>query len=298
MNLTKSGEVAEFHDISQFRSGESTQMCGYYSVALCAQCVPPGQALTLTEEQVHDIARSDYEKYAGPDVASNKNGMTTEELYACLNIHQLAYNPLIPNTTVISNWLVQGYPVIIALAESSVYDMELGKNPYPWNTSGYNHIVTATGVKNGNLLIRDTANIAPPNSIRPGPRVYAVTRLRLISATLVKPRWKVVPPPAALPHIAINTTKVFPMINPTNDDKTLWSAVKSSVPFDPSHGIPQAWLQALYNGVFLGCPVENERGGVIRDGKTITEQCFTASVARWYDGACFFYGPTGLLFKY
>ncbi|HET8841810.1 MAG TPA: hypothetical protein VFN35_10100, partial [Ktedonobacteraceae bacterium] len=91
----------------------------------------------------------------------------------------------------------------------------------PWAPDG-THIILVTGSgPDGNLLVRDSANVTDlsnPNSLRPGPRLYNANRLELVSATVVVPPWRPRPasttPPEADMQIPANW----------NDDGTTLSA--------------------------------------------------------------------------
>lgn len=197
--LSPTGEVIVCPDDDQFGWGESTMKCGYEIVALFWHSVKPGQALPYTSRDVHQMAHSDYVHFAGPDIASDGNGMTDSQLYADLAFHNFHYLKLGLNWAEIRAWLRYGYPVIIGgVSENSVYDLELGGHvPYPWIKPGVNywHIILATGEDGADSLkFRDTANVDPRGKLRPGPRKYKTSELRFTTATVALPTWLPMPP--------------------------------------------------------------------------------------------------------
>ena len=101
----------------------------------------------------------------------------------------LKYYPAQPTIAYVKAWLALGYPVMICGAESGFYDLDLGDvTPYSWTPSG-NHCIVASGIaSDGNLLVRDTASIAP-TGVRPGPRRYDAGKMQLISVTAIGIPW-------------------------------------------------------------------------------------------------------------
>lgn len=193
MQLTASGEVAVFIDDDQFGSGQSTMKCGPEAVAVFWHSVAPGQHNPYSSNDIHSMAEQDYIKFIGPDVPGDQGGTSNQALYNMLQEHRFAYKIGPADINWVRAWLVNGYPVIIGISESSVDDLQLAGTPYSWNTSGLTHIVVASGPGNpGELLVRDTANIGP-QGVRPGPRRYNANKLQLISATMVVPSWLPVP---------------------------------------------------------------------------------------------------------
>ena len=114
-------------------------------------------------------AEAAYARYDGNNSASNESGMSLQQLYDLLQEVGLHWQAITLNTNTIRAWVHAGYPVIVAVAETSVHDLALGDAvPYPWNPVG-NHIVVITGVDdNNNFLVRDSANIMPDGALRSG----------------------------------------------------------------------------------------------------------------------------------
>lgn len=190
------GEVATIQQADQFIPGHTAYACGFFAVAECCSMAPPGKPPTKNAAWITANALTWYAQFDGNNGAGNMSGMSLAQLYALLGQVGLHYQAIAMNASAIRGWLAAGYPVIVAVAETAVHDIELGRNPYPWTPSG-SHVIVLTGLDGSNFLVRDSANIAPPNSLRPGPRRYDATILvsGLVSATVAVPPWK--PRPAS-----------------------------------------------------------------------------------------------------
>jgi hypothetical protein len=194
-------EVVSTFDFDQFQANESLDQCGPASVALVHFMGEPGKGAQGTPEQAIALMKQLYSRYIGPDVPSDTGGTSNQTLYSMILDTENHFQNLYPDGGVngtdtqfgcpqftlkdtIRKWVEIGYPVIIGVVEDSVYDMGLKKKPYSWNTTGFDHILTVTGVASSgiDLLVRDTANV-----LAAGPRLYAVTPLKILSATVVIP---------------------------------------------------------------------------------------------------------------
>lgn len=198
-------EVATYADESQFEPGESAYECGFFQVAENKYAVKLGETLAPDVKEKIDVdADSWYVHCDGANVPSNKNGMSLWQLYYVLQLAGLHFQGMVPfNANEVKDyiraWVKLGYPVIIAVAESSVYDIGIGdKVPYPWKATG-SHIITVSGLLNENFLCRDTANIQSDGALRPGPRCYDAQKLQIISATAVVLPWLARPAPGFNP---------------------------------------------------------------------------------------------------
>ena len=286
--LSPSGEVARFIDDDQFNWGlESTMKCGPEAVSLFWHSLPPGQANPYKAADIHAMAHNDYVKFVGSDVPSDQGGTSNQMLYSMLSYHNFHYVVLPNDTTTLDRiraWLRCGYPVICGVVEASVWDKELGRCPYPWNTSGLTHIITATGLSDWSntttsewqwIRFRDTANVefnGAPNILRPGPRQYDITKLQLTSATVVIPSWMEVPP------VNFDPRTVIPPPAPT-DEFSLWTFY-AHVPLNPDSAIYKSWLAGYYAGRHYGPPLGPEHNVA---GKTVQE--FWRGRAEWEPGA-------------
>lgn len=203
VQISNTGEIADFCDADQFQPSKTQDACGFFAVWCCLAASQVGKACGLSAQQVINGALADYAAYDGDNSISNNYGMSLQQLYNLLTQHKLHWqglnigDPDILN--IIRAWVRAGYPVIIAGAEAGMYDIGLGDRvPYYWNYQSFNHIITITGVKSdGTFLVRDSANVTDlynPNSLRPGPRNYDPSKLQLISATAVVLPWMPRPP--------------------------------------------------------------------------------------------------------
>lgn len=284
--LSSSGEVAEFIDDNQFNWGfESVMKCGPESVSLFFHSLPPGQHNPYISAQVHRMASDDYTRFIGPDIPTDKAGTSDNTLYTLLSYHGFHYLILPNDDSVfyrIKAWLRCGYPVICGMFENSVIDRELGKCPYPWPVGDMTHIILATGLVDDSsqfLKFRDTANVinnGDPNELRPGPREYDISKLKLTSATVVVPSWLEVPP------VGFDPRPLFPSPTPTGDisleEQLLWKSI-DNIPLNPQAAIFKDWHNALNNGKYYGPPISNEHSV---NGKTV--QYFTNAKAEWEPG--------------
>jgi hypothetical protein len=189
--LSKTGEVADFSEADQFQTGDSQFECGYFACAMAKSIAQVGQAPTLTAAQIISDAETWYAQYDGTDAITNVDGMTTEQEYDLLSQIGLHYQAIGLDIATVMAWVELGYPVLVAVVETSVVDLALNSNPYPWTPAG-THVLLVTGVVSGNILVRDSANctsLNDPNSLRPGPRTYNAAKIQLVSATIAVPPW-------------------------------------------------------------------------------------------------------------
>ncbi len=227
MSIAIGEEVATYVDFDQFLSGRSQDTCGFATVILNHFAAERGKPYGASASTLQSMQAIWYSKFDGADVASNHNGMTLGQLYTLIKDVGNHYQNLFPDGGVqaqhvkdgINYWSSNGYPVIIAIEEASVFDMQFGACPYDWNTTGLSHIITVTGVtKSGNVLVRDTANVG-----RPGPREYDLAKLSILSATVFVPGW--LPRPysafvvdAPTQHIPVPIVAPVAAPTPTNAD--------------------------------------------------------------------------------
>lgn len=197
--VSRSGEIADFQDVDQFQPGHSEFECGYFAVAIVRAMNQVGKPPTQSVAAMIAEAEAWYARYNGDNGPANELGMSLQQLYALIVQVGLHFQATTTEIDMLRAWVALGYPVIIAGAETGMYDIGLGDVvPYPWHPTG-NHIIVISGVAaDGNFLVRDSANctnLNDPLSLRPGPRHYDAQRLQLISATVVVPPW--LPRPAA-----------------------------------------------------------------------------------------------------
>lgn len=191
VGLSNTKEIVNCTEIDQFEPGKSQFQCGYVACLMAKSIAPLGKPPTLTAAQVIAQSEAWYTRMDGPNIGSNTNGMSLQQEYDLLQAIGLHYQGIDMSVQSISLWLRAGYPVIVAVGEASVVDINVGGNPYPWRAAG-NHVILLTGLDGGNFLVRDSANctnLYDPNSLRPGPRYYVANQLTLVSATAVVPPW-------------------------------------------------------------------------------------------------------------
>lgn len=197
ITLSKTGEIGDFLDVDQMQPAKTQFACGYFSFAIIRAMAPVGQAPTQSAQQMIAEAEAWYAQDHGTNAISNADGMSLQEEYDLIVRAGWHYQASSLDLDTIRAWVKLGYPILLTLSESSVVDLALAGNPYPWNPAG-NHIIVISGVTaDDNFLVRDPANCTDlynPNSLRPGPRKYDASRLQIWTATVVVPPWRPRPP--------------------------------------------------------------------------------------------------------
>ncbi len=227
--LSATKEVADFLDISQFEPNESQYECVAYSVSICKYAGQAGKGASGTSEDIDQLADKWYGQLTGSTGAGNMQGLSVqqeEQIILGVGNHYVEL-PISANSqhesdiANIKGALKRGYPVLMCGTETGMYDIGIGDHvPYGWPPSG-NHCIVASGIAaDGNLLVRDPANVVN-NVPRPGPRTYDISKLQLISGVVFVPSWM-----------------------PRPDPSTDWTK-------DPSQGVPQGWSD---NGTVLKAP--------------------------------------------
>jgi Peptidase_C39 like family len=297
IKLNAQGEVADFQDASQFEPNESEFECGEFAAAIVKFAGYPGKGATGTQEDIDQTADAFYTKYVGPNIASNTQGTSIDVMHQMIKDCGLDYQdlPTINSTSQQSSdiahikaALAQGYPLLATLTEASAVDLVLGKNPYSWGPSG-THIVVYTGIAaDGNLLVRDSANIVGPlqvnNTVHPGPRRYDIQQIATQWATMVRLPW--------LPPIPAGFDPLTGAINPPfggnmnieQSAKDCWAStapIFAGTPPPYNTGIALAWQQLYSIGKKPGPPISLEYGSVTWDGKPIRVQEFANTRCEW-----------------
>ena len=188
--------LAQYHTVTQFEMGESGYECGAFGVALnkyAGKDAPSG-----TAEDVDQFADALWANYGHP------KGIGMDDLFSMLHDAQLHYQTIGStelnfqvdqlNGNVALEWLRKGYPLICSVPETSVFDLDLGVNPYygRWAVGG-NHIITLAGISDdGNVLVADPASVGMgiPLSDRPFPRRYRLSELTFVSMVAVTLPWQ------------------------------------------------------------------------------------------------------------
>lgn len=225
---TNKGMVANYLPVDQFQPGYSEFVCGGYAVSLNLRATPPNVPNTLDPLKVITWAENEYKKVTGSNGPNNTAGVSVDQMHTMLKDTQLdssgglhywdissitSGSAQVNDITQIKKALSYGYPVIATVTEQSIYDLDLGHNPYWWGANG-NHIITYVGVAtDGSLLVVDPANVQQgngnlqtPKSIQPWPRRYDANKVQNLWATIIQPHW--------LPAIPSNTPAAWPAYQP------------------------------------------------------------------------------------
>lgn len=252
----KQGMIANYLPVSQFQPGHSEFECGAYAVALNQRATPynvPNMNSTANESL---YAQTLYALTTGSNLASNTFGSSVDQVHTMLKNTQ-SYAPpglhwwdiesiqpgssQVNDTTQIKAALMHGYPVIATVSETSVFDLDLGRNPYWWGASG-NHIITYVGISSdGNLLVVDPANVEQgdgnlqsPKTVRAWPRRYDIIRIANQWATVVGMPWLPAIPsatPVSWPPYHPPTVNPSPPANTQVELKVLYDANSKQIMF-------------------------------------------------------------------
>lgn len=195
---TSGGENAVFIDnIDQLEPNETEDACVAFSCANVFYSTRPGTSNPHTAEDVDQLADQWYTRETGS--ITNSNGISVPQLHTILDGMGLSWEP-IPitsngpaNDEAVRTALRAGKLVIVCAAESSFFDLEIGRPPYSWNTQPFNHCIVATGNITsgpwaGNVWVRDTVAVSggyPPSTKRP----YDIAKMQYVSLTAVTPSW-------------------------------------------------------------------------------------------------------------
>lgn len=293
MAVTRKGEIADFVDVSQFEANESEFACGYFAVGECKFAGQSGKGPTGTPEQL--------DQWADSQGGATTGGVSVEDMHTLFHAAGLHYwdTNIAPGTqqahdiATIKAALQHGYAVVATVAETSVYDMDLGGNPYApnWTPSG-NHVFVYTGIaSDGNLLVHDTAAVQGGilGKIASQPRRYRASSIENHWACIVQLPW--LPPIISGDPLSWSPPAPVPAPAPPVDHQLQaaqneWDSTSTGAPFDT--GIAQAWLADYRKGVFHGPPVGKEFKTIAWDGGPLICQCFVGARCNW-SGAARFY---------
>lgn len=218
------GMVANYVPVTEFQPGRSEFECGAFAVALNGRAENYNKPNTNSAANLISWAEDAYFDTTGSNGPSNTAGASIDNMHTMLKwtqdphrytgsgpLHWWDISSIGPNSTQsndigqIKAALEHGYPVIATVTEASVFDVDLGRNPYWWGPSG-NHILTWVGIApDGNLLavdpanvIRGDGNLQTPKQVQSWPRKYDIKRIANLWATIIQPSW--LPPiPSANP---------------------------------------------------------------------------------------------------
>ena len=119
-------EVVSLNQADQFVGAHTAYACGFFAVMMCTSIAPLGHAPTKSAAQISSDALGAYARYNGDASANNRAGMSLPQLYSLLHDVGLHYQGTVLNLEHIRAWLRSGFPVIVAVAETSVHDLDLG----------------------------------------------------------------------------------------------------------------------------------------------------------------------------
>jgi hypothetical protein len=204
--------VANYKEVPQFQPGKSEFECGAFAVSLNWRATAPDKANAYNPYNLVAYAEALYAMVTGSNSANNSAGVSIDDMHRMLKDTQKHPKgppplhfwdlPIDANTKQgddiarIKAALQHGYPVIATVTESSIYDIDLNRNPYWWGPSG-NHIITWVGIADdGNLLAVDPANVIQGDGnlqttkkLQPWPRKYDIKSVQNTWATSVQMPW-------------------------------------------------------------------------------------------------------------
>lgn len=193
--LSPAGAVCDVAQSNQLVDAQDSQeKCGPAATGALKYAGLPGKGPSGTAADIEAWEDAEYTKYIGPNVASDPNGSTIENMHQFLhdagNLHYWDIAAIGATSSGASDLahikaaLAAGYPVLATVAEQSVISRHLGHCPYPWQPrlGNVNHIFPIIGVaSDGNLICADQLN-----AFEPWPQVYMAGSLNISWATVVQ----------------------------------------------------------------------------------------------------------------
>ena len=275
---TSGGENAVFIDnIDQLEPGETEDACVAFSAANVFYATQPGTTNHHTPEDVDQLADKWYVHFTGSITSSS--GLSAAQLQEMLTGMHLSWET-IPitsngnaNDEVVRVALRAGKLVIICAAESSFFDLGIGRPPYNWNTKPFNHCIVASGLITsgqwaGNVWVRDTVAVSggyQPSTRRP----YDLGKMQYISLTAVTPAWLQGKKPMDINDPILQ--KHFKVVNNT-------LACENGFVI---HGAILAHFLASNGYSELGLPLSSERAEDVNKYPGIVYQVFQRGVVRY-----------------
>lgn len=278
-------------ETSEFQPGHTEFACGAFSVAVIGRATNYNITNGNSAQNQINWAEAEYAKTAGDNGPSNTAGASVDDMHTYLRDAGLHWwdTDISPSTmqehdiATIKAAIQHGYPVVATVTEQSVYDVDLGRNPYWWGPSG-NHILVWCGIAaDGNLLACDCANVVQGDgnlqtkkNVQSWPRKYAIDRIDNLWASVVKTSW--------LPNIPSGDPLSWPPYSQptppavtdyvTQQAQDVWK--QNSLGLDMSSGIAKAFLAGVVEKkLFMTYPVSHEFQTVNWSGDIITVQFFS-----------------------
>ena len=301
------GMIANYLPVSEFQPGHTEFACGAFATASNAWAEPYNQPARTDAQNLINWAEAEYAKTAGDNGPTNTNGASIPDMHTYFTDTQ--QGGVVPNSlrfwdTAISNAsdqatdintikaaLLRGYPIIATVTEQSVFDLDLGTNPYWWGLGG-NHILTWVGISSdGNLLAVDNANVIQgdgnlqtPKTPQPQPRRYDITRIANQWASIIQLPW--------LPPIISGDPLSWPS-EIQLQAQAIWAGSPVNAP--SGSGIYKAWLGAYTTKLMnFGTPLTLEFKTINWNNQIITIQYFSGGIRAEFgsDGTTSFYDYT------
>lgn len=172
--LSSKGTVCDIMQSNQLNTkyGSSQDRCGPWTASELRCAGRPntgGSGATL--DDLMWWAHNEYTKYIGPDVASDQNGSSIDNMHQFFhdagNLHYWDIAAINANSSQASDLahlraaVKAGYPVAMTVAEQSVISKRTGKCPYPWQPrlGNVTHIFALIGIdEDGDLIVADELN--------------------------------------------------------------------------------------------------------------------------------------------
>ena len=190
--LSPSGCVCDVTQSNQLDGG-SQDKCGPWAVSALKYAGLPGKGAAGNASAIQSFAHAGYVKYIGPDVVSDQNGSSIDNMHQFLhdagNLHWWDITAISAGSAQSSDLahlraaLAAGYPVLVTVTEQSVISKRLGRCPYPWQPrlGNVNHIFPIVGVDaNGDFICADQLN-----AFEPWPQTYLAANIDCSWATVI-----------------------------------------------------------------------------------------------------------------
>ena len=252
--------VCDLQRSSQFDPGEATTLCGPWTVAELKYAGRAGQGPTGNAQQIDDLAEQLFTQYIGPNVTSDEQGSSIDNMHQFFHDCALHYwdMPISPSSlhaddvARVKKALDFGFPVAVTVNELSVRRRD-GSIPYAWQPAlgPLNHIFSIVGYTNdGYFLVGDEANVNDA-----WPDEYSEAFIEMHWASVVELPW--------LPAIQNGDPLTWkapqqpaPLLSDA-DLAALWSLIVPDI--RTNTGIHNnAWLPEVKAGKWRGVPTHDE----------------------------------------
>lgn len=255
--LSPAGAVADLTSSNQLDGG-SQDKCGPWTAAELKYANLPGKG-GVAKTLIQSFAHAEYVKYIGPDVPSDQQGSSIDNMHSFFkdagNLHYWDIEAISATSAQASDLahlrraVGAGYPVAMTVAEQSVISKRSGKCPYPWQPrlGNVNHIFTLVGLdKDGDFIVADELN-----SFEPWPAIYKAAVIDCSWASVVQ----LVGPDARTPWLA-PIPSGDPTSWPVDFNAQLFAKEQPPVVTPPTEPVPSfmdlMWMLTTIGGVAVG----------------------------------------------